>query len=501
MDDVNNTLDNITSLKIMGSSFSGLKDFYFWSSSFQNNKLNKKYTENIELVTGYSVEEILNLPEQNFALVIEEDIKKVKILFDEFLRNEEDNLKLTYRIRKKDHSVIWVEENLYLTRNHKGEILNINGIVKDITDQKEKESELLKIISRLEENNNSKDKFISILSHDLRAPFTSILGFCEILINEQNLNKTEALEYLNYIHSSSQNQLKFINYLLEWSRLQTGRMKLDTQRLNAKSVIYNCIASLTGDAVRKNIDIKVNVTETLVIQADERLFSQVIVHLLSNAIKFSNEGQNIEINADIFNDDFAEFIVNDKGMGISESNKDKLFKIDKMFSTEGSKGEKGTGLGLTLVKEIIDKHNGTIWFYSNENEGSEFHFTLPLSPNTILVVDDDPAERGIYEKVIQEKFPSYKVVGTENAYRALEIVLDKTPSLVITANEMPLMNGINFLENIRKEDRNFNIPVIVFADTVPDELKSNLNSLGVSIILQKPVNTDILCERLQSILN
>ncbi len=297
-------------------------------------------------------------------------------------------------------------------------LVSLNGIVKNVTGHKTKESELLEIITNLEETNKSKDKFISILSHDLRAPFTSILGFCEILINEKDLNRTEALEYLNYIHSSAQNQLQFINYLLDWSRLQTGRIKFDVQRINAQMSIYNCIAALTGDAVRKNIEINVNVSDSLYIQVDERLFNQAITNLVSNAIKFSNENQTVEVSADIFNDQMAEFIVSDKGAGISENNQGKLFLIENMFSTDGTKGEKGTGLGLPLVKEIIDKHKGEIWFYSKPDEGSEFHFTIPLSSNTILLVNDDPAERGVFENIIREKYPSFKVIGIENAYRA-----------------------------------------------------------------------------------
>lgn len=187
--------------------------------------------------------------------------------------------------------------------------------------------------------------------------------------------------------------MQLVNYLLDWSRLQTGGIRIEPQRLHAQTLVFNCISSLTGNAIRKNLDIKVFIKDSLYIQADERMLTQVITNIISNAIKFSTEGKTIEVSADTFNESFVEFIVKDEGIGISDSNKIKLFKIEKMFSTEGTKGEKGTGLGLSLVKEIIDKHNGSIWFYTELDKGSEFHFTIPSSPNTILLVENNSIEK------------------------------------------------------------------------------------------------------------
>ena len=135
-------------------------------------------------------------------------------------------------------------------------------------------------------------------------------------MNEPDITLNEKNEYLNYIHESSQNQLQLINYLLDWSRLQTGRMKIEPERMHAKSLVFNCIASLTGIAIRKNIDIKVNMPDNLFIQADEKLITMVISNLLGNAIKYSPEHKQVEINAEVFNDEKIEFIVKDQGIGI-----------------------------------------------------------------------------------------------------------------------------------------------------------------------------------------
>lgn len=359
-------------------------------------------------------------------------------------------------------------------------------------------------MSRLLENykqlNSSKDRFISMLSHDLRAPFTSILGFSEILINEPNLSYDERLEYLNYINDSSQNQLQLVNYLLDWSRLQTGRIRIEPQRLHAQTIVFNCISSLTGNAIRKNLEIKVHIKDSLYVQADERLLTQVITNIISNAIKFSTEGKTVEVSSDTFNEKFVEFIVKDEGTGISDVNKSKLFKIEKMFSTEGTKGEKGTGLGLSLVKEIIEKHNGNIWFYSEPGLGSEFHFTIPSSPNTILLVENDHRERKLYENILKENFPTFQVIGVKNGYEALSHFLSQLPSLIITDYELPLMNGTQFIQSVRKEDKGSRIPIIALVPELSEEVRRQYQILGIDTVLQKPIDSELFSEKIQLLL-
>ncbi len=479
----------------------GINDSFLWSLKKVDGKESVYYTDNILKVTGYSGEEIKYFPGRGNAIVFEEDQQKVKKIFTEFIDDPSKNfIKLIYRIIKKDKKAIWIVESVSVKRDKEGNAAEFNGIVTDITELKEKEISVEKSLDNFKQLNSSKDKFISMLSHDLRAPFTSILGFSEILINEPNLTNDERLEYLNYINDSSQNQLQLVNYLLDWSRLQTGRIKIEPQRLHAPSIVFNCISSLTGNAIRKNLEIKVQVKDSLYLQADERLLSQVITNLLSNAIKFSPEGKTVEIFADYFNEKFVEFIVKDEGIGISDTNKSKLFRIEKMFSTEGTKGEKGTGLGLSLVKEVIEKHEGEIWFYSEIGKGSEFHFTIPSSPNTILLVENDCQERKRYEDILKENFSSHQVIGVKNGYEALSHFLTQIPSLIITDYELPLMNGIQFIESIRREDKGNRIPIIALVSEVTEEIRREYQLFGVDTVLQKPVDENLFNEKIQVVL-
>jgi signal transduction histidine kinase len=473
----------------------------FWTACIKNPDV-KEFSENVIRITGYSNDEINNIPGGFYSLIHSEDLTHIKKLHNDFYKNpDSDTFCASYRIIEKDQNVVWIKEEIRTSKNNNKEIDFYHGFILNIGEFKRVEAFMLKQNDILLKLNNSKDKFISILSHDLRAPFTSILGFTEILMNEPNLGENEKIEYLNYIHESSQNQLQLINYLLDWSRLQTGRIKIEPVRLHVQTLVCNCVSSLTGNAIRKNIEIKMNVMDNLFIQADERLISQVITNLISNAIKFSPELKTVQVKAQIFNDEKIEFIIKDEGIGIADSFKEKLFKVEKMFSTEGTKGEKGTGLGLSLVKEIVEKHKGDIWFYTEIGQGSEFHFTVPSAQNVILLVVDTLEERNILKKFIKENFPEFKVLVTDNAFEAITIISSKIPSVIITKHDIPYMDGIQLLKTVRKGEKGHKVPVIAIIDELTDETKKLYQEYGLSAFLQKPFDENKFNQKLYSVLN
>jgi two-component system, sensor histidine kinase and response regulator len=479
--------------------FSNFNSVFFWSSG--PNGENFTISSNVFYILGYTAQEISALPNNIYSLCNTQDTNLINKKFIEAKRSLEPTASFLYNVKAKDSSVVWIKEEISFKRDKIGKIKSISAVCTDITEIKQEEEKNKSSLDTLKDLNITKDKFISILSHDLRAPFTSILGFSEILMSESSLSEPEKKEYLSYIHESSQNQLQLINYLLDWSRLQTGRLKLDPIRLNVQTLIYNCISALTGNAIRKNLEIKTLISPSLHILADERLISQVITNIISNAIKFSDENKTIEISAEIFDNKKIEFIIKDEGIGIPENNKVKLFKIEKMFSTEGTKGEKGTGLGLSLVKEIVEKHNGDIWFYSEAGKGSEFHFTIPASRNTILLVNDNKTEINQFEKIIQKELPSYEILTADNGFEAINFFLNKLPSLIITNHEMPLMNGLQFIDSLRREEKNLKIPIIALVNLATEDLKKSYLSYGVKSLLEKPVTTPIFTQKLLSALN
>ncbi len=495
--DEKNFLSEINHLQLISKN---IPDFIY-SIKFENGSEDIFYSDSVKKLTGYTSDEIKAMPTKWLNLIHPQDVLSVRKKMIDFERDSaKQGLNLEYKIIKKDNSAIYVKEKISAKRDILGNIENFTGIISDISVQKENEQNLIENENKFRELNSTKDKFIAIISHDLRAPFTSILGFSEILLNDPNLSEEEKREYLTYIFDASQNQLQFVNYLLDWAKLQTGMMKFEPQRLKASKIIHDTVSSLTGNAIRKNIEIKVEAPENLYIQGDERLLKQALTNLLSNAIKFTNEFKTIEVKANNFKKGLIEFSVKDEGIGIPEIHKNKLFRFEEKFSSEGTKGEKGTGLGLSLVKQIIEKHNGDIWFYSEENVGSEFHFTVPEAENIVLLVEDEESTRILWKKIIKNNFPDYQIAETSNGYEAMSFVLEKTPSIVITDHDMPLMNGIQLIEAMKKRDESTRVPVILIAAAVTDDLILKYKRLGVEKIIQKPVSMEIFSEALNSVL-
>ncbi len=498
-----------TYLNVVKSNASGEKlhitsemlDGFFWQSSSPIKETEVVYSPGITALTGYYPVEIEKLTGKYLSIIFYEDSSYVLRQTTEFLQDSSiRSFELIYRIIHKDGSIRWVKENIRAADNIDSKTPLYVGIVADITKVKEQEIKAIESEAKLVEINQAKDRFINILSHDLRAPFTSILGFAEILLNETNLPAKEKTEYLNYIYEASQNQLQFISYLLDWSRLRTGTLKIAARRIQAQALIYNCVSILTGNAIRKNIQLNIDAPDTLYIQADERLTTQVILNLLSNALKFSYENSTIEISALKFNDAQVEIVVKDYGAGIAPEDQSKIFSIEKNYSKDGTKGEKGSGFGLALVKEIITKHGGEVWFYSDVDKGSEFHFTIPLPSNTVLLIEHDSDMAAYHSAIIRDGFPEFNVFVAENGYEALSSMASQMPNLIITNHEMPLMSGIQFIESLKKDDAESKIPLIVFAEEPSSEIESQYYRLGTAAVISTTAEKSEFVDALRKIL-
>ncbi len=469
-------------------------DQFFW---FKDDSGNINYSNNFSDVTGYSPDELNSISE----IIIDDDKAAYNKTFIEHPTNSSQSFEIEYRVLTKDGKVKWLNERVKIFYDNFGEILRMIGRVTDISDAKFSEIHLKENNSELKKQNTAKDSFFNLLSHDLKSPFTSILGFVEILIKEFEISESERNEYLLYIHSSSEKLLRFINNLLDWSRLQTGKLKINSKRINLKSLIYNCVSSLTADAVRKKIVIKVEVDNKLQVGGDERLLSIAITNLISNAIKFSGYESKVYIKVSQFNDELAELIVKDEGVGIPDRDKIRMFKIESMFSTQDTDGEKGTGFGLTLSKEIFEKHSGNIWFYSEEGKGSEFHVTLPSSENAILIIETDDEKRNSLISLLEKKYSNYKIITAENVNDALNNRSNVLLSVIILYHEMPLMNGVQLIETLLNNNNESGTKIISFSDSFTEEIKSSYNKLGQTIFLKNSFTGNQISEALQDLLN
>lgn len=230
---------------------------------------------------------------------------------------------------------------------------------------------------RLHQANSDKDRFISILSHDLRSPFNAILGFSEVLAEEvKTLDKAELEDLAYKINKSARNTYNLLEDILLWARAQSSRTPFNPMPLIFKDVCEDILDHLSALANVKNIDLNCTSGDSVKIFADADMFKTVIRNLVSNAIKFSYPGGTVAIKVS----EAAASVtvsVSDHGTGIKPEHLASLFDIADASSTQGTAGETGTGLGLLLCKEFIERHNGHIWVKSEFGKGSEFNFSLP----------------------------------------------------------------------------------------------------------------------------
>jgi PAS domain S-box-containing protein len=244
--------------------------------------------------------------------------------------------------------------------------------------KKDREKEILKNKNKeLEQANATKDRFISILSHDLRGPFNSILGLAELLVeNIDEYSKDKIKEFVDAIYETSNETFILLSNLLEWSRIQRDKATFNPTNLALQNLAKKSINPLKQSATDKKITIEIKISENLIIQADELMLNAIIRNLVSNAIKFTPENGLVIISAEK-QSNILNLHITDTGVGMQEETVKSLFKLDKTNTTRGTKGEKGTGFGLLLCKELVDKHGGSIHVTSQVGKGSNFCIQLP----------------------------------------------------------------------------------------------------------------------------
>ncbi len=235
---------------------------------------------------------------------------------------------------------------------------------------------------KLNELNATKDKFFSIIAHDLKSPFNVILSLTELLLdNHDDFDECETHEMIKSLNISSKDAFRLLENLLTWSRAQTGKMAYLPEKLNLRTVVLETIGVLQGQANIKDIQIRNRIQDRDFIFADKNMLSTIFRNLISNAIKFTPQGGEILIDANKVvgenEQNFTRISVKDNGVGISKEMQAKLFDITENSSTEGTENETGTGLGLILCEEFIKKHQGGIFVESEKGKGSKFVFTIP----------------------------------------------------------------------------------------------------------------------------
>jgi PAS domain S-box-containing protein len=387
--------------------------------------------------------------------------------------------------------------------------------VRDITERKKAEQELKEKEAKLEKSNKTKDKFFSIIAHDLKAPFNTLLGFSNLLYeNFDDYSKEEQKEFLNIIRNGINSSYKLLENLLVWSRSQRGAIKFKPEKINLHLLTNEIQKLLNQSILKKSILFENKIAGKFYVYADKDMLSTIIRNLLSNAIKFTPKGGNItlvsRLKKTIKSQEYVEISVKDSGVGISEQMQSKLFDIGEAISTRGTENEKGTGLGLILCKEFVEKHNGEIWVESKVGKGTTFYFSIPINPNddinienalktyTILIVDDEEVNYLYINLILKNSGFNLNTFYVRTAQEAIDFCKNHPGiDIVLMDIRMPKMDGYEITRQIRKTNKKMTIVAQTSFALEGDREKAL--AAGCNDYIQKPVDKEKLLKMIEKL--
>lgn len=334
----------------------------------------------VEQLLGYTSEQVVGLNMAKDVFVHSEQWEMFTMIMEG--DGKLDNFEVLFK--RHDGAFDWGSFGAQPYTDKEGHILGYEGIVRDISMRKQAEMQLLaahnelqKTNTQLQDLNASKDKFFSIISHDLRSPFNVMLGYSQILDERfDELERERIQSDIKKLRKSAEGLYALLENLLTWSRIQRGAIEYYPEEIDLSDVSDENIDLFAARAEQKGITLRSMIQMHEMVYADENMVNTVIRNLVSNALKFTPSGGRIELFVRP-SGDFVEVSVADTGTGINEEDIPKLFRIDAQYTNLGTDGEKGTGLGLNLCQDLVEKNGGEIWVESERGKGTTFKFTLP----------------------------------------------------------------------------------------------------------------------------
>jgi len=406
--------------------------------------------------------------------------------------------------------------------------------IRDTSEYKRTERELIRAKEAAEKASEMKSRWLANVSHELRTPLNSIIGFSEMLASESfgPLNEKQK-RYVENILSSGRHLLQMINDLLDLSKIEAGRMKLEITRFDPRAAIQNVVDSLMPLAFKKHIEIRTELDACpQSLEADPAKFRQILYNLLSNAIKFTPERGKITVRAEVesrsgdayYTDPLLLVSVQDTGIGIRPEDQEKIFNEFEQVANGQQGQQKGTGLGLPLAKKLVELHGGTIWVESEGlNKGSTFSFVIPLRQSVrrkggssqksravlpaprarlrrriserplILVIDDDPESRELLYDGLEPG--GYEVITAATAREGLQLAQNHQPDVVLLDLYFARQEkGWDLLSKLKADPRTADIPVVIV--TVAEDKQEVAFNLGAVEYFVKPVDIRALLRRL-----
>ena len=400
-----------------------------------------------------------------------------------------------YRIvRLNDGQERWVHGHGELVLDENKNPVKMIGTILDITDRKLAEKKLRHSKEKAEEATKLKDKFINLVVHDLISPFTSMLGTMGILRDDSRLNLSpQQRELLEGALENGEGMVSMIRGMLDIRRFKTGKIELKREFFDGQLISESALKSLSFTANEKGITLANEVPENTRLFADKTLLVQVIANLISNAVKFCNEGDTITLF--VPKERPTTIAIKDDGPGIDDSMLQDIFDSEVKTSTPGTALESGSGLGLPFSHGVMQAHSGNLTVNSNKGKGCAFYAELPFIKPRILVVDDEKNIRRSLALFLT--YLNAEVIEAENGQEALEIVNESAPHLIVSDIMMPIMDGFDLLKAIKGNDKTSSIPIIITTGAGNMETKEQIIRMGADDFVAKPFSEEDFIPRVK----
>ena len=348
-----------------------------------------------------------------------------------------------------------------------------------------------------EEASRSKSEFLSRMSHELRTPLTAIIGYADLLLMEPHDPRDE--DALNSIMTAGEHLLTMVNDVLDIVRIEAGHLQLAISPIKLRTVCENALAQLSSDAAGRNVRLHCEVDASLHVNADESRLHQVIINLMSNAIKYSGPDGDVHVDAKMVSEDHLRLSVRDSGPGLQPKQIEKLFQPFERLGAEMT-AVPGTGLGLTLARQLIEGMGGKMGVDSVPDKGSTFWFDLPASPRRptsddgdaadserlVLYVDDNLSTLGMMQNVFAKRAQIRLITAMQGGI-AIDLARSHHPDLIVLDLNLPDLSGDEVVSRLRADEITKYIPIMVVSADATRRRQRHLEELGVSRYITKPI--------------
>lgn len=477
-------------------------------------------SSNVTLLLGYTPKEFISDKSFWKNHIHPEDIEQAVLQMKSIF--EKNRVVNEYRFLHKDGNYRWLHDDLILMKDEKGNPLEIIGSTMDITDRKIVEQELIKAKQETEKSAKVKEQFLANVSHEIRTPMNGIMGISRLLL-QTKLND-EQQQYVDAIKTSADNLLIIINDLLDISKIEAGKMRFEYVQFKLADVLNSVGELVQQKAKHKNISIEKSLEEKIpsLLIGDPVRLNQILLNLVDNAIKFTEKGS-VKIFAKMLNDDEEkselEFSVQDSGIGIAEDKQKLIFESFTQASSDTTRKYGGTGLGLTIVKKLVELQGGNISLKSKLGEGSTFIFRLSfrkkadtssftlseikseisegLLKNTkVLLVEDNSINVLLAKKVLMNW--GCEVTVAENGKDGLEKFKNANFEIILMDVQMPEMDGYTATQHIRKDfpSPQNKIPILAMTAFAAEGESVKCLNAGMNDYISKPFDQNVLYSKI-----